>query len=237
MRRGTNLLDDEEKKFNSDRLQQLLLGQTGGTSMTPYAASSVNNLAGFYEFPLAAQLQANLIGQSFNQQLLQSNQTVNVSNLQNALNLTHPSGLALFRQNKLLAASSPIELLVAQAQASLLLRQQLAANQIPGLNLPLSLQAGLHDVNPSSPCVLPVDSKARSNKATAENEKGKRDPSQSFPSRLHRILSTPEYQEYVTWFPNGRAWKILDKYQFEKRVIPQHFRHTRYASFMRQVRA
>ena len=72
--------------------------------------------------------------------------------------------------------------------------------------------------------------------ATAEiDEKGKRDPVHAFPTRLHDILSTKEYNDYVSWLPHGRAWRILNKSQFEKKVIPHHFRHARYASFMRQA--
>jgi hypothetical protein len=67
------------------------------------------------------------------------------------------------------------------------------------------------------------------------DEKGKRDPVHAFPTRLHDILSTKEYNDYVAWLPHGRAWRILNKSQFEKKVIPHHFRHARYASFMRQA--
>jgi hypothetical protein len=65
---------------------------------------------------------------------------------------------------------------------------------------------------------------------------GKRDPVHAFPTRLHEILATPEYNEVIAWLPHGQAWKIRDKSRFEKTVIPHHFRHSRYASFMRQVR-
>jgi hypothetical protein len=64
---------------------------------------------------------------------------------------------------------------------------------------------------------------------------GNRDPVHAFASRLHEILSNPEYSAYISWLPHGRAWKILDKAEFEKNVIPNYFRHARYASFMRQV--
>ena len=64
---------------------------------------------------------------------------------------------------------------------------------------------------------------------------GKRDPASTFVSRLHAILGNPEYAACISWLPHGRAWIILDKLQFEADVIPSHFRHARYASFMRQV--
>jgi HSF-type DNA-binding len=66
--------------------------------------------------------------------------------------------------------------------------------------------------------------------------KGKRSSFHTFPHRLHEIMSNPEYSEYITWLPNGYAWKILQRKQFESVVIPRHFRHGRFTSFMRQVR-
>ncbi|KAI2496828.1 hypothetical protein MHU86_17664 [Fragilaria crotonensis] len=71
--------------------------------------------------------------------------------------------------------------------------------------------------------------------AVTSGEMSNRDPVHAFASRLHEILSNPEYSAYISWLPHGRAWKILDKTGFERNVIPNHFRHARYASFMRQV--
>jgi cobalamin biosynthesis protein CobT len=56
---------------------------------------------------------------------------------------------------------------------------------------------------------------------------------QSFPVKLHRILSNTEYQEIVCWLPHGRAWRILQLKAFEDRVLPLYFRHGRHASFAR----
>jgi HSF-type DNA-binding len=62
-----------------------------------------------------------------------------------------------------------------------------------------------------------------------------RNPVLSFPGKLHAIISNPEYNDYITWLPHGCAWKIMERSQFEDIVIPRHFRHGRYSSFMRQV--
>lgn len=67
------------------------------------------------------------------------------------------------------------------------------------------------------------------------DDKSKQGPARTFPMRLHKILCMPEYEAYITWLPHGRAWRIINKVFFEKKVIPHHFRHARYASFMRQV--
>jgi hypothetical protein len=58
----------------------------------------------------------------------------------------------------------------------------------------------------------------------------------SFPTKLHKILSTPDCNEYIDWLPHGRAFRILKAKCFEEHVLPNFFRSSRYSSFMRQVR-
>jgi HSF-type DNA-binding len=69
----------------------------------------------------------------------------------------------------------------------------------------------------------------------AQCKKGKRNPIHTFPYKLHKMLSDPEFSECISWLPHGRAWKIIRRTQFENDVLPHHFRHGRYSSFMRQV--
>jgi HSF-type DNA-binding len=68
-----------------------------------------------------------------------------------------------------------------------------------------------------------------------KNQRNQKDPTHTFPCILHEILSNPEYSEIITWLPHGQAWRIIRRAQFERVVIPRHFRHGRYSSFMRQV--
>ena len=60
-------------------------------------------------------------------------------------------------------------------------------------------------------------------------------PNTAFPSKLHEILSSPEFQDLITWLPHGRAWRVLKPKVFEEKIIPKFFRSSKYASFMRQV--
>lgn len=60
---------------------------------------------------------------------------------------------------------------------------------------------------------------------------------ETFPVKLHRILSSQQFRHVITWLPHGRAWKIIDQTVFEKEVIPLFFRHDQYTSFSRQVNA
>jgi hypothetical protein len=61
-------------------------------------------------------------------------------------------------------------------------------------------------------------------------------PTTSFPTKLHKMLSTPDCNEYIDWLPHGRAFRILKAKAFEEHVLPKFFRSSRYSSFMRQVR-
>lgn len=58
----------------------------------------------------------------------------------------------------------------------------------------------------------------------------------SFVENLHKILSDKLYEDCVCWFPHGRSWKVTNQEKFEEEVIPRFFRHSKFASFMRQVR-
>ena len=57
----------------------------------------------------------------------------------------------------------------------------------------------------------------------------------SFPVKLHQILSNPDYEDMISWMPHGKAFRIHQSIEFERAVIPLHFRHSKYASFMRQI--
>lgn len=58
---------------------------------------------------------------------------------------------------------------------------------------------------------------------------------ETFPMILYRILSNSECKEYISWLPHGRAFKIHKPEDLEEKVMPLYFRHTKLASFMRQV--
>lgn len=51
-----------------------------------------------------------------------------------------------------------------------------------------------------------------------------------FPSQLHRMLTRAEedgYGDVCAWRPHGRAFKILDRETFVKKVMPQYFKQVR----------
>ncbi len=57
----------------------------------------------------------------------------------------------------------------------------------------------------------------------------------NFPSKLHHILSDPEYHDIISWMPHGRAWKIHNKDLLVSDVVPKYFVQSKYQSFARQL--
>lgn len=57
----------------------------------------------------------------------------------------------------------------------------------------------------------------------------------NFPAKMHAILSRPDLAEVVAWMPHGRSWRVLKPREFESRIIPMYFEHSKFSSFIRQA--
>lgn len=57
----------------------------------------------------------------------------------------------------------------------------------------------------------------------------------NFPAKMHSILSRPDLAEIVCWMPHGRSWRVLKPREFEIKVIPTYFEHSKFSSFIRQA--
>mmetsp|Transcript_14739 Transcript_14739/g.28004 ORF Transcript_14739/g.28004 Transcript_14739/m.28004 type:complete len:314 (+) Transcript_14739:58-999(+) len=57
----------------------------------------------------------------------------------------------------------------------------------------------------------------------------------TFSQKVHDILSTEEYEKWISWMPHGRSFKIHVPVMFESQVCPKYFNHKRYSSFLREL--
>jgi len=57
----------------------------------------------------------------------------------------------------------------------------------------------------------------------------------TFPAKMHAILTNPDLADVVGWAPHGRSWRILKPREFEIRVLPKYFEHSKFSSFVRQA--
>jgi len=57
----------------------------------------------------------------------------------------------------------------------------------------------------------------------------------SFVAKMHAILIREDLSDIICWMPHGRSWNISDPNEFELRILPIYFNHTKLASFYRQA--
>jgi hypothetical protein len=60
-------------------------------------------------------------------------------------------------------------------------------------------------------------------------------PIPSFPAKLRQILNRAELSSIITWTADGQAWKIVKPREFEIRVIPLFFNHSKTSMFLREA--
>ena len=57
----------------------------------------------------------------------------------------------------------------------------------------------------------------------------------NFPAKMYAILSRNDLKEIVSWMDHGRSWKVHKPREFEVKVIPMYFEHSKFSSFIRQA--
>ncbi|KAJ1917210.1 kinase-regulated stress-responsive transcription factor skn7 [Mycoemilia scoparia] len=56
-----------------------------------------------------------------------------------------------------------------------------------------------------------------------------------FVKKLFRMLETKAHQDIVCWSYEGDSFVIKEPNEFSKHILPQHFKHNNFASFVRQL--
>lgn len=62
-----------------------------------------------------------------------------------------------------------------------------------------------------------------------------RTPSNDFVRKLYGILERCEYPDIVRWTETGESFVVLDTGKFTTQILPNHFKHSNFASFVRQL--
>lgn len=96
------------------------------------------------------------------------------------------------------------------------------------ISLPL---AGLppHSIPPESSSMSPT-----SNTPLLPAQTG-RPPANEFVRKLYTILEKNAYPDIVRWTENGDTFVVLDTGKFTEDILPNHFNHSNFASFVRQL--
>lgn len=56
-----------------------------------------------------------------------------------------------------------------------------------------------------------------------------------FVKKLYKMLEDPTFQEVVSWGPAGDCFVVKDMNEFTKSILPRMFKHSNFASFVRQL--
>ncbi|WBW73530.1 stress-responsive DNA-binding transcription factor Prr1 [Schizosaccharomyces osmophilus] len=59
--------------------------------------------------------------------------------------------------------------------------------------------------------------------------------SSDFVRKLFNMLEEPEYRHILRWSDTGDSFIVLDTNEFTKTILPRHFKHSNFASFVRQL--
>lgn len=72
---------------------------------------------------------------------------------------------------------------------------------------------------------------------SGSNGKGKsqRTSFNDFVRKLFLILESEEYTSIISWSPDGKNFIVLDTNKFTTDILPKHFKHSNFASFVRQL--
>lgn len=66
---------------------------------------------------------------------------------------------------------------------------------------------------------------------TSSNQSGSND----FVKKLFQMLQEDSYKAVVRWTKNGDSFVVIDTNEFTKDILPRHFKHSNFASFVRQL--
>lgn len=72
--------------------------------------------------------------------------------------------------------------------------------------------------------------------ALASSYKTNRRRNPSFAYKLHAILTDKDCNSAISWMPSGKAFRIMDKEEFTKKVLPKYFREAKFESFSRRIK-
>ncbi|KAH8769213.1 response regulator-like protein [Diaporthe sp. PMI_573] len=59
--------------------------------------------------------------------------------------------------------------------------------------------------------------------------------SSDFVRKLYKMLEDPQYSSVVRWGNEGDSFVVLENEKFTKTILPKHFKHSNFASFVRQL--
>ncbi|KAK9720909.1 hypothetical protein K7432_003857 [Basidiobolus ranarum] len=103
---------------------------------------------------------------------------------------------------------------------------------IPAQNLQIPQQIEVDNGTPQTP-TSPTSSESPSNKSSpSPNVKIMNN---NFVHKLHGMVIDKQYQHLISWNYSGTSFIVCNIMEFSKEVLPKHFKHNNFSSFVRQL--
>ncbi|BGP50212.1 Flocculation suppression protein [Rhodotorula kratochvilovae] len=90
------------------------------------------------------------------------------------------------------------------------------------------------DAAPAAPAVDPVSAAASKAARTALPPTGGKTQA-AFVHKVWSMVETPALQNLISWAPDGKSFLVYSPEEFARTVLPQFFKHSNFASFLRQL--
>ncbi|CCD24657.1 kinase-regulated stress-responsive transcription factor SKN7 NDAI_0D03430 [Naumovozyma dairenensis CBS 421] len=74
-----------------------------------------------------------------------------------------------------------------------------------------------------------------SSSGTPTGSHGSKAANNDFVRKLYKILETNTFPNLVRWTPEGTSFVVLDTGKFTTQILPTHFKHSNFSSFVRQL--
>lgn len=83
--------------------------------------------------------------------------------------------------------------------------------------------------------MAPLDKPIPPNSTLATTASSNQSGSNDFVKKLFLMLQEDSYKDVVRWTQNGDSFVVINTNNFTKNILPRHFKHSNFASFVRQL--
>ncbi|ABN68155.2 Protein with similarity to DNA-binding region of heat shock transcription factors [Scheffersomyces stipitis CBS 6054] len=81
----------------------------------------------------------------------------------------------------------------------------------------------------------PIKSEPSLSASVSSTASSNQSGSNDFVKKLFLMLQEDSYKDVVRWTANGDSFVVLNTNEFTKEILPRHFKHSNFASFVRQL--
>ncbi|CAO3641765.1 unnamed protein product [Mucor hiemalis] len=87
----------------------------------------------------------------------------------------------------------------------------------------------------NSMSLLPPSSNSKNNTSSSSNNNNSSSSNNTFVHKLYNMVVDLQYQHLIAWSYTGSSFIVCNIMEFSRDVLPKHFKHNNFSSFVRQL--